>query len=387
MAVKNNWRNYRNILCVRLDNAGDVVMTTPALRALKEACPERKITLLTSPPGARIAGLIPEVDRCIVYGAPWVKATAPCRDARGEYALIRALKRERFDAAVIFTVYSQSPLPAAFLCYMSGIPERLAHCRENPYQLLTRWVPDPEPKEYVRHEVERQLDLVASVGCSPRRDGLSLKVPDAAYRRLERILAREGVDPQRPRIVLHCGSSAPSRRYPKGSFAKAARLLFKETGFTLLFSGTQEEREDIESIRAQAAVPSVSLAGKMNLEELAALLSRSALLISNNTGPVHIAAALGTRVVDLYALTNPQHTPWKVASRVLSHDVPCRYCYKSICPEGHQRCLAMVPAEAVVHAAKELLCEQNYFASFDKSFAVDVQAGNSPRSAMAREGI
>ena len=79
------------------------------------------------------------------------------------------------------------------------------------------------------------------------------------------------------------------------------------------------------------------------------------MLVSNNSGPVHVAAAVGTPVVDLYALTNPQHTPWGVPHRVLFHDVPCRYCYKSVCPEGHHDCLRRVPPKAVVEAALSLL--------------------------------
>ncbi|MGA8351985.1 MAG: glycosyltransferase family 9 protein, partial [Isosphaeraceae bacterium] len=77
----------------------------------------------------------------------------------------------------------------------------------------------------------------------------------------------------------------------------------------------------------------------------------------NNTGPVHVAAAVGTPVVDLYALTNPQHTPWGVPNRVLNHDVPCKYCYKSVCPEGHHHCLTLVPPEAVVEAVRALFAE------------------------------
>jgi ADP-heptose:LPS heptosyltransferase len=93
------------------------------------------------------------------------------------------------------------------------------------------------------------------------------------------------------------------------------------------------------------------------LEVLAAVIEAAPLLVANNTGPVHVAAAVGTPVVDLYALTNPQHTPWEVPSRVLYADVPCRMCYKSVCPHGHQRCLADVPAAAVADAACELLEE------------------------------
>ena len=95
-----------------------------------------------------------------------------------------------------------------------------------------------------------------------------------------------------------------------------------------------------------------------NLDELVAIIAIAPLLIANNTGPVHIAAAVGTPVVDLYALTNPQHTPWGVPHRVLSHDVPCKYCYKSICPEGHHNCLRLITPDSVVRAACELLNEK-----------------------------
>lgn len=94
------------------------------------------------------------------------------------------------------------------------------------------------------------------------------------------------------------------------------------------------------------------------------MIALAPLLIVNNTGPAHIAAALGTPVVDLYALTNPQHRPWQVASRVLSHDVPCKYCYQSVCPWGHHACLAQVPPEAVYVAACELLAQPSEPAPF-----------------------
>jgi ADP-heptose:LPS heptosyltransferase len=101
-------------------------------------------------------------------------------------------------------------------------------------------------------------------------------------------------------------------------------------------------------------VPVHDVTGALDLAELAALISSVPVLITNNTGPSHIAAAVGTPVVCLYALTNPQHTPWLVPSRVLSYDVPCRWCYRSACPEGHHACLRQVPTDDVVSAALEL---------------------------------
>ncbi len=153
MTTPHDWDRAENVLAVRLDALGDVLMTTPALRALKESRPGRRLTLLTSPAGAAVAAMVPEIDEVIAYDAPWMKASAPRRDAGPDLAMIERLRRGRFDAAMIFTVYSQNPLPAALLCLLAGVPRRAAHCRENPYQLLTQWVPETEPQQGVRHEV------------------------------------------------------------------------------------------------------------------------------------------------------------------------------------------------------------------------------------------
>jgi lipopolysaccharide heptosyltransferase II len=338
------WRDARNVLCVRLDSLGDVLMTTPALRALRESIPGCRITLLTSAAGAAVAPYLPEVDDVLVFAAPWMKVASPGPDL----AFIEALKGRRFDAAVVFTVYSQSPLPAAYLCYLAGIPRRLAHCRENPYHLLTDWVPDPEPA-VLRHEVERQLALVETVGCHAADRRLAFRVPAEAREAVAALGLRK------PLVVVHPGASAPSRRYPPESFAAAMDLLVASSGCQVVFTGDAAEAGLVEGIRGAMAAASRSLAGKLSLGELGALIAQADLLVSNNTGPAHIAAALGTPVVDLYALTNPQHTPWLVESRVLFHDVPCRNCYKSVCPQGHHDCLRRVEPARVASAAQELL--------------------------------
>jgi ADP-heptose:LPS heptosyltransferase len=133
-----------------------------------------------------------------------------------------------------------------------------------------------------------------------------------------------------------------------------ARRLVTDAGWQVVFTGTPPERALVEGIRDAMGAPSYSLAGDVGLNDLVALISLAPLLLSNNTGPVHIAAAVGTPVVDLYALTNPQHMPWAVPSRVLSHDVPCKWCYQSVCPERHNNCLTLVTPESVVRAVTEL---------------------------------
>jgi lipopolysaccharide heptosyltransferase II len=352
-----HWRMARRILCVRLDTLGDVLMTTPAVRALRQSLPKSHITLWTSPAGSEAGRLVPEIDQVRVYEPPWMKATPPRENANQEFAEIQWLRSQRFDAAVIFTVYSQNPLPAATMCYLAGIPLRLAHCRENPYQLLTDWAPELEPHALQRHEVQRQLDLVETVGCRATDHRLSIAVRPEAKRQAVDHLRRLRLNGDLPVIAVHPGASAASRRYPPSAYADVVRSLVNQHHAQVIFTGGAHEQGLIDEICAAAGVPTSSLAGLLSLAELAAVLQSVDLLLANNTGPVHVAAAVGTPVVDLYALTNPQHTPWQVPHRVLSHDVPCKYCYKSVCPHQHGHCLSLIPAEAVVEAVCGLLAE------------------------------
>ena len=351
-ASRHGWDRVRRILCVRLDSMGDVLMTGPAIRALRTT--GRHVTLLTSPGGAEVATLMREVDEVVVHDAPWVKAPRPRLEPEPDERLIRTLRAGRFDAAVIFTVYSQTPFPAAMLCHLAGIPRRLAHAREKPYDLITDWVPDPEPDQVVRHEVRRQLDLVAAVGCTTDDARLRVDVSADAEREAGDRLAAEGLGAGSPWAVVHPGATAPSRRWPEERFVEASGRLVHEEGWRLLFTGAPDELPLVERVRARVGGGTSTLAGSLSLDVLAAVLRRAPLLISNNTGPVHLAAAVGTPSVVLYAMTNPQHTPWGVDGEVLWHDVPCRWCHASVCPEGHHRCLRLIPSDAVVAAALRL---------------------------------
>jgi lipopolysaccharide heptosyltransferase II len=347
-----SWSRAERLLCVRLDTIGDVLMTTPALRALKERA--HNLTLLTSRAGAEVAAFVPEVDDVVVYDAPWMKATSKRSDGQPDVATVERLRRGRYDGAVIFTVYSQSSLPAALMCHLAGIPLRLAHCRENPYSLLTDWIPEAEPERLIRHEVQRQLDLVASIGATTSDRRLSFRVPHPARTSVAMLLTSGGIDTAVPWVLVHPGASAPSRRYNPRGFAAAADSLVRDLGWQVVFTASSGEVELVTEIQSRMKSASLSLAGRLGLADLGAVIEAAPVLISNNTAPVHIAAAVGTPVVDLYALTNPQHTPWEVAHRVLYHDVPCKFCYKSVCPEGHHNCLELVSPAAIVDAAQHL---------------------------------
>jgi len=300
---------------------------------------------------------------------------------------------------VIFTVYSQSPLPAAMLCHLAGIPRVLAHCRENPYGLISHWMPEPEPAQTLRHEVQRQVDLVRAVmeplpppsaaaiepsaaahvvgAADTKSDLAAIEAPpmQAAVSPQDRssvaaILAAHGVGADTPFLVVHAGATAGSRCYPPAQFGESLTRLRAHLDWPIVLTGSDNEKaavaQVIDNVAAESRQALVDLSGQLSLGELAALLERAAALLSNNSGPVHLAAALHTPVVVLYALTNPQHTPWRTPCRVLFHDVACRWCYRSICPEGHHRCLRGVQAETVVTAILDLLKETHFAASVER---------------------
>lgn len=347
------WRQCAHVLCIRLDNMGDVLMCTPAFRALRQSG-ARRLSLLTSTSGAIAARFIPEIDNTLSYDAAWIKNASDGRDQ--DIDAIGRLRALRPDAAVIFTAYSQSPLPAALLCHLAGVPRVLAHCRENPYRLITDWVRETEPADGIRHEVRRQLDLVASVGAHSDDLRLSFHVKEIDRLSLRTKLYHEGVADEEEWICVHAGATAPSRRYPARQMVQALVELRGDGRRILLLGAHESESWAAELREARKWLPGlIDLSGKLSLGELGAALEGAVVMICNNSGPAHIAAALGIPVVDLYALTNPQHTPWITASRILNHDVPCKYCYRSICPEGHHACLAGVEPRRVAMAARELM--------------------------------
>lgn len=345
------WRDVRRLLVVRLDGMGDLMMTEPAIRALHmttDGAP-RHITLLTSTAGAALAPLLPLVDDTIVYDAPWTPSgmiAAPGDEIR----TIERLRAGGFDGAVVFTVETQSALPAALLCRIAAIPRRAARTRENPYGLLTDWLPEGDGP---RHEVLRQLSLSAALGGSVADDRLAVAVPPEGQRDAEAALTNAGVRPDDRWLVVHPGAAAPSRRYPPASFAEAADILAAR-GWTIVLTGTDADRPQIDATRAAMRHPSVDLSSLLELPAFAALISMAPVVVTNNTGAAHIAAAVRTPIVDLYALTNEQHTPWRTPSRVLFRDVPCRGCLSSVCLVEHHFCLRGVDPVEVADAVTEL---------------------------------
>jgi ADP-heptose:LPS heptosyltransferase len=352
--IDQRWREARRILAVRLDNLGDVLLTTPALHALKTALPDAELTLLTSPVGTQAGRLNPDVSRVITYDAPWVDPWQRLpHDSAREQAMITSLRAGRYDAAVIFTSYRQSPLPAAYACYLADVPLRLAASIDGPGSLLTTRHKHPGR---MMHEVERGLDLVGAVGVPPAELDLVLGVPECARSRI----ASWTEDFHRPLVVVHPGCSMPARTYPWEQCVEVVERLIDRIGARVILTGSTDEADLVgrifDRLCPAARRDTTCAAGVLPFPEFCALIEAADVVITNNTGPMHIAAAVKTPVVVLFALTNPpeQWHPWRVEHRLLYHDVPCRLCYSRVCPVGHE-CLRLVTADQVVTAAEDLL--------------------------------
>ena len=314
-----SWQGCKNILCIRPDNMGDLIMSGSAIRALKESF-GAQITMLTSSMAKGIIKHMPEIDDVIIFDLPWVK-TADTPDPETFNRVVSVIKERQFDAAVIFTVFSQSPQPTAMLAYLAGIPKILAYCRENPYHLINNWVPDKEPYDMVEHQVRRDLDLVATVGAFTQNERLKIKVDEDLWPTVAGKLQETGLDLDKPWLLMHAGVSELKREYPLEQWADAGKQLI-ENGYRLILTGSTAERQLTDELAMQIGAGSFSAGGLFTLAEFVCLVKHSSLLVSVNTGTIHIAAAVSTPVVVLYAQTNPQHTPWGVPHKVLEFAVP-----------------------------------------------------------------
>lgn len=355
----NNWTNCKKILCIRPDNRGDILMSYPAIRALKESF-GAAITLLTSSAGSDITPFLPAIDDIIILDTPWVK-NDKIESNDSFYNVIEEIKQRKFDAAVIFTAFSQNPLPSVMIPYLAGVPLRLAYCRENPYQLLTDWVPDKEPYTFIQHQVLRDLELVKTIGATTQNKRLSVKFTKSAWPSAMRKLQLQGFNLHEPWLLLHPGVSERKRECPKELWIETGRRITTELGYQVILTGGRADRLTAAYVRKGIGKGAFNAAGILLMEEFITLINWAPLVLTVNTSTSHLAAATGTPVIVLYALSNPQHLPWMARGKVFLYDVPdelrskneiLQYVHENINPVG----LPIVEPGDILDAARDLLC-------------------------------
>ncbi len=335
----------RRILAVRADNIGDVVTTTPALRAIRAAAPQAELDLLASPAGWGVAPMIEDLDGVLIVSpsSQELSGRHPGRagDSVAERELLDRLTTARYDVLLVFTSFSQSPWPVAHLGLLAGIGTRVVHSREFGGAVATHWVTPPPDRT---HQVDRALHLLASIGVPDRGRAPALRVPPDADEAADRLA------PPGPFALLAPGASGAARRYPAERFGAAAARL-ATSGLPVLVAGTASEDELVARVVAAAGHPDVTPVPPAPLTVFAALLRRAAVAITNNSGGMHIADAVGTPVAVTYAGTErlAELRPRSVPAALLRRSVACSPCRQLQCPFGHE-CLDVPPAELAAAA-------------------------------------
>jgi ADP-heptose:LPS heptosyltransferase len=274
-------------------------------------------------------------------------------DLGRELERVKDLRSRCFDAVLILTSFSQSPYPPAYAAYLAGIPVRIGSSKEFGGSVLSHWQKSP-PDEI--HQVDRNLALLEYAGIPPAGTHLEMNVPGDVRYRAENLLRSSGVDPLDPYILIAPGASCAARRYDPQRFAAVADLLQQQTHLPIVLVGSDREQELVEPFRKEN-VGVVSLVGRTSIPELAWVIRRSALVLANDSAPMHIADVFRRPLVVLYSGTEleSQWRPRNTRSRLLRRQTECSPCYRFRCPYAME-CLD-IPAEEVAAEAVSLLNE------------------------------
>ncbi len=331
------------ILVIRLDRMGDLMLSLPAIDALRRRFPGASISVMTQYATRELFEGHPSIDEVIVYDySKKGRQAFPI----GYFRFIEEIMKRRFDAAVVLHPGIRSYL----LPFLAAIPFRIGFQNRNAW-LLTRALRD-ERHLGQKHESQYALDLVAGL--------TGVHTPGPAPSRLAVDPTAMIEVPQGRWMVLHPGASCPSKRWPVERFRALAQALLAEfPDHSIAVVGGQETRGESRLITASLGERALDLAGKLDLRQLAAFLSHCDVLISNDSGPVHIAAAVGTRVVSLFGRNQKGLSPqrWKPLGEghiVIQKDVGCQVCLAHLCPIGFE-CLKAIEVEDVMKEVRRMI--------------------------------
>jgi ADP-heptose:LPS heptosyltransferase len=333
-----------HVLVVRLDNDGDVLLAGPAIRAV--AAGATRVTLLCGPRGRAAAEALSGVDEVLEHRAAWIDPEPEPVEREAILALVEDLAARRFDEAFILTSFHQSPLPTALLLRLAGVPVVAATSEDYAGSLLdVRHRIDDDV-----HEVERSLSLVATRG---------YRLPEGDDGRLA-VTAMPGVGlpaVESPYVVVHPGASVPARTWPAERHVALVDALAAERR-RVVVTGTAGEKALTELVAGPPRAEVLDLGGRTTFAELASVLREAEAVVVGNTGPAHLAAAVGTPVVSLYAPTVPavRWRPWRVPHALLGdQDAPCAGSRARICPVRGHPCLSSVGVEDVLAALETVV--------------------------------
>jgi len=339
----------KRILIIRTDRIGDVVLSTPVIKAARSAFPDAYIAMMVSEQTKEIVTGNPDLNEVIVYDKQ-----SRHRGFLKTLIFANWLKGKRFDLALIL----HSTVRVNIICCLAGIPQRVGYARGKMDFLLTRRL------EYTKrlgekHEIEYSLDVLRSIGVKAEPSPLIIPLKESVVKEADSLLFESGLKKDEKFVVISPGASCVSRIWPSANFARLADILKERFGLsTVLVSGLEEVKIG-EKVRELMSSKPVFLCGRMSLGVLAAILKRAPLLISNDSGPVHIACAVGTPVISIFSrkekgLSPVRWGPFGKKGVFVHKDVGCVKCLAHNCDKGFL-CLYSITVDEIVEKVKELL--------------------------------
>ncbi|RKY33038.1 MAG: lipopolysaccharide heptosyltransferase II [Candidatus Omnitrophota bacterium] len=340
--------NFQRILIVRTDRIGDVLLSTPVIKALRDAYPGAYLAMMVRPYTKEIIEGNPYLDEIIIYDKK-----AKHKSWYNSLNFTRVLRKKKFDLAIIL----HPTIRAHLLTFLSGIPKRLGYDRKMGFLLTDKIKHTKQRGE--KHELDYNFDLLDHLGIKAEEKELHMPIKDASEKWAENFLKEEGIPQNQKLLTIHPGASCPSKIWPPERFAEAADKLIDKYNFKTLIIAGPKDLPIAEKVAKNMRHQAVNLAGKISVSQLASILKRSSLFISNDSGPVHIASALGIPVISIFGrnqrgLSSVRWGPIGEKARILHKEVGCIECLAHNCKKEFA-CLKAIGAEELINTAEELL--------------------------------
>jgi len=333
----------KRILIVNVNWLGDTLFATPFIRAVREKYPKAHIAILTHPRCCKMLEGNPNIDEIIIYDEK-----KQHRNLLGKFSIISYLRSKKFDAAFIL----KKSLSKTLLLLFSKIPRRIGYGSKRAGFLLTEKAGKPD-KEL--HKVEYFLNLAKAVGIETKNKNYEILISDNDMEEGEKILNGAGIK-DKGFIALNAGGNWDLKRWPAENFAELGDKIFEKLGAAIILTGAEKDIVLAENIAGLMKHKPLILCGKTTLKTLGAIFKKAICVISNDSGPMHLAVAVGTRVVAIFGPTSPELTGPYGDGRyiVLRKDTGCKIpCYDLKCKDN--RCMKAVTAEDVLGALYEIV--------------------------------
>jgi lipopolysaccharide heptosyltransferase II len=341
-------QQYQRVLIVRTDRLGDVLLSTPVIKALRQKLPQAYISMLVSPYTKDALDGNPDLDEIITFD----------KDVKNKgwmagFKFIQVLKKKKFDLAIVLHPTTRMHS----LVFLSGIPKRLGYDCKLGFLLTDRI---KHTKQYgQKHESEYALDLLRYLEIDPVDKTLFMPIKQESEKWVEVLFSQVGIKDGDKLLVIHPAASCPSRIWPAERFAEVADKLVQKYGFKTIIVSSPGDAQKAQEVIKHMGSKALNLAAKTSVSQLASVLKRSQLFISTDSGPMHVACALGVPVITIFGRSqaglSPQRWgPLGERSRVLHKTVGCTICLAHNCKKDFA-CLKATTVEDVLRAAEEIL--------------------------------